>query len=148
MKKRRRARELVLQALYAEEISGNPIDIEINGIFKPEKEGKEVIDFASRLLKKTVDKKEALDKDIVSVVENWEFKRIALLDRLILRMALCELIHFDEIPPKVTINEAIDLAKDFSTQQSGRFVNGVLDALYRKFKSANRIVKQGRGLVE
>jgi len=127
MKKRRRARELVLQALYAEEISGNPIDIEINGIFS---------------------KKEALDKDIASVVENWEFKRIALLDRLILRMALCELIHFDEIPPKVTINEAIDLAKDFSTQQSGRFVNGVLDALYRKFKSANRIVKQGRGLVE
>jgi len=85
---------------------------------------------------------------VTSVVENWEFGRIALIDRLILRLALCELLHFDEIPPKVTINEAIDLAKKYSTSQSGRFVNGILDSLYQKYKSENRIKKRGRGLIE
>ena len=82
------------------------------------------------------------------VVTNWQFDRIALMDRLILRMALCELINYEEIPPKVTINEAIDLAKKYSTYESGRFVNGVLDALYRKLKKDKKITKSGRGLID
>ncbi|HET56271.1 MAG TPA: N utilization substance protein B, partial [Ignavibacteria bacterium] len=77
-----------------------------------------------------------------------KFERIALLDRLILRLALCELLFFEEIPPKVTINEAIDLAKKFSTEDSGRFVNGILDAVLRKLKQENRLAKHGRGLLE
>ena len=71
-----------------------------------------------------------------------------MIDKLILRQALCELLYFKEIPPKVTINEAIDLAKKYSTTESGRFVNGILDAIYKTLKIHNQILKQGRGLIE
>ena len=148
MKKRRRARELALQGLYASEVSDNPLEVVLEEVSEKESEDEEIVTFASNLLRKAIDHKDTLDKDVASVVENWEFERIALIDRLILRMALCELLLFDEIPPKVTINEAIDLAKDYSTAQSGRFVNGVLDSLYQRFKSEKKIVKKGRGLVE
>lgn len=148
MKKRSKARELVLQGLYAWEVSDNPLEVVLEGISRDGEEDDEIVSFASELLRKTVGDKETLDKDVASVVENWEFERIALVDRLILRLALCELLYFEDIPPKVTINEAIDLAKKFSTAESGRFVNGVLDSLYKKFRKENRIVKRGRGLVE
>jgi len=148
MKRRRRARELALQGLYAWEVSGNSLEVVLEEVSeKGEKDG-EIVVFASDLLRKIAEHKETLDKDVDLVVENWEYERIALVDRLILRMALCELLHFDEIPPKVTINEAIELAKEYSTSESGRFVNGILDSLYKKFKSENKIKKKGRGLVE
>jgi len=148
MRKRRRARELALQGLYAWEVSGNPLEVVLEKVSEKDKKDGEIVVFASDLLSKTVEHKEALDKDVDLVVENWEYERIALVDRLIIRMALCELLYFDEIPPKVTINEAIELAKEYSTAQSGRFVNGILDSLYQKFKSENKIKKKGRGLVE
>jgi len=148
MKKRRRARELALQGLYGWEISGNTIEVVLEYVSKESGPDEEITSFASDLLRNTVEYKETFDEDVISVVENWEFGRIALVDRLILRLALCELLHFDEIPPKVTINEAIDLAKKYSTSQSGRFVNGILDSLYQKYKSENRIKKRGRGLIE
>ncbi len=148
MKKRRKAREFVLQGLYALEISGNPLDVILEEMSARQSNHGEVIRFASELLKKTVEQKTALDQEVALVVENWEFERIALVDRLILRFALCELIYFNEIPPKVTINEAIELAKTYSTSQSGRFINGILDSLYKKLKSEKRIVKKGRGLIE
>ena len=148
MKKRRRARELALQGLYASEISGNAIDVVLKEVSEWGDGEDEVVAFASDLLKRAAEHKATLDKDVASVVENWEFERIALVDRLILRMALCELLYFDEIPPKVTINEAIDLAKEYSTAQSGRFINGVLDSLYQTLKIENKITKRGRGLIE
>ena len=148
MKKRRRARELALQGLYSWEISGNTIEVVLEYVSKESVPDEEITSFASDLLRHTVEYKETFDKDVASVVENWEFGRIALVDRLILRLALCEFLHFDEIPPKVTINEAIDLAKKYSTSQSGRFVNGILDSLYQKYKSENRMKKRGRGLIE
>ena len=148
MRKRRRARELALQGLYAWEMSGNPMEVVVEEVSTGSKGDDEVARFASDLLKKTVESKDALDRHVNSVVKNWEYERLALVDRLILRMALCELLYFDEIPPKVTINEAIELAKAYSTSQSGRFVNGILDSLYKKFKSENKIQKRGRGLVE
>ena len=148
MRKRRRARELSLQGLYGWEISGNAVDLVLDDISNREKPDDDILMFTTDLLKKTIEHKEVLDREVALVVENWEFGRITLIDRLILRLALCELLHFEEIPPKVTINEAIDLAKEYSTAQSGRFVNGILDSLYRKLKSENKINKKGRGLVE
>ena len=148
MKRRRRSRELALQSLYAWEISGNTVETIIEQLLSDITMDGEIIDFASNLFRKTVRKKKELDGDISSVIQNWEFNRLALLDCLILRLALCELLYFKEIPPKVTINEAIDLAKKFSTAESGRFVNGILDALYKKLKTEDRIVKSGRGLLE
>ncbi len=147
MKKRRKAREFVLQGLYALEISGNLPDVILEEI-SSKCEDQEVIGFASDLFRKTMKQKATLDKEVALIVENWEFERIALVDRLILRFALCELLQFEDIPPKVTINEAIELAKMYSTSQSGRFINGILDTLYKKLKAEKRIVKKGRGLIE
>ena len=147
MKKRRRARELALQALYAFEVSGNRQERVVDSIRERE-EDEEITTFAVKLFGAVVAHCEWVDKEVISVVENWDFQRIALIDRLILRLAISELLFFEEIPPKVTINEAIDLAKKFSTAQSGRFVNGILDSLYRKYKSGKELVKRGRGLIE
>lgn len=148
MKKRRKSRELVLQALYAWEISENPIETILEDVNRWCEYDEEVAVFASDLLRKTISEKESLDQYVSSMVENWEFKRVALIDRIILRAALCELLYFETIPPKVTLNEAIDLAKKYSTGESGRFVNGILDALYKKLHSEKKIIKKGRGLIE
>jgi transcription antitermination protein NusB len=148
MGKRRRARELALQALYAHEVSDNQVDAVLDDLSKEEMVDEEMLEFAKLLIRETVDRSEALDQEVIPLVKNWEFSRVALIDRLVLRLAVCEILHFQEIPPKVTINEAIDLAKKFSTEESGRFVNGILDALYKKLKQEGRVEKMGRGLVE
>ncbi len=148
MKRRRRARELALKGLYAEEISKNSLRTIVEKISSDSGSDKAIAGFASELVKKTLEYKDFIDKNISSVIENWDIDRVALIDRIILRMALCELLYFHEIPPKVTINEAIDLAKKYSTAQSGRFVNGIIDSLYKRLKSEGRIVKRGAGLIE
>ena len=147
MGKRRRARELVLQGLYALEVAGNPVKTVVDEI-EQKNQDETVKEFACDLLRKTATNGQELDDFISKAVKNWKFERIAMLDRLILRQSLCELLHFEEIPPKVTINEAIDLAKKFSTAESGRFVNGILDALLKKLKTENKISKSGRGLMD
>ncbi len=144
---RRKARELVLQATYAMEMSGSPIEEIVNTFFHGLAKDTDAFGFAKLLFHKTVEEKEKLDQEIAMAVKNWNWSRLAILDRLILRQALCELLYFEEIPPKVTINEAIELAKKFSTGESGHFVNGILDALYKKYQEENRIVKRGRGLL-
>jgi len=139
---------LALQGLYAFEVSGNMIQAILEDLSKEENADEETLSFASKLILETIHNAEALDKEMIPVVKNWEFNRIAVIDRLILRLALSEIMYFPEIPPKVTINEAIDLAKKFSTEESGRFVNGILDALFKKLNQDKRIVKKGRGLVD
>ena len=141
MRKRRKSRELVLQALYSFEVSGNTVKQLLDEISKKAEE-EEIFIFSSELLKKTIDNIKILDQHVAEAAKNWEYKRIALVDRLILRMALAELLYFNEIPPKVSINEAIELAKLYSTAQSGRFVNGILDSLFNKFREQKQINKR------
>jgi len=148
MRKRRKARELALQRLYAHEISGNPLGRILDELSDNFKGDPDIEAFAKALLRRAIENKIELDQDIETLIKNWDFSRIALVDRLILRLANCELLYFGEIPPKVTINEAIELAKDFSTAKSGRFVNGILDSLLKKLRVENRLAKTGRGLVE
>lgn len=88
--------------------------------------------FAEELIHGTIQAIEVLDKEIVELADNWEFKRIAKVDLAILRLAIHELLHRSDIPPIVSINEAIDLSKDFSTPDSKRFINGVLDRMKNK----------------
>lgn len=145
MRKRRKSREIVLQGLYSKEISGNSYNEIIDSW---QMDDDEVLGFARNLLKMVLDHQEEIDEAVIASVKNWKFDRIALIDRLILRLAVCEFLWFEDIPPKVTINEAIDLAKKFSTEESGRFVNGILDSLYHKFQKESKILKQGRGLVQ
>lgn len=145
--RRRLIREKVLQCLFAYEVSKEPLPFIESQQLEVLKENKEEFDFAHELIKLTCDNAEELDTCIKSKVDNWEFGRIALIDKIILRMGICELLYFPDIPPKVTINEAIEIVKLFSTEKSGNFINGVLDSIHNELKASKRIHKTGRGLL-
>jgi len=146
--KRRRIREIVMQALYAHEIAKDPPQHVIDTILGELKERNADFDFAQSLFLKTITHQSDIDKRIKTRTEHWEFHRIALIDKLLLRMAVCELLYFADIPPKVSINEAIEIAKEFSTDGSGTFINGVLDAILSDMKKEGALKKSGRGLVD
>lgn len=98
-------------------------------------------EFAMQLLKTTIERKDQLQDIVKPKLRNWEADRIALLDMIILEMGICEFLYFDTIPPKVTINEYIDLAKAYSTPQSGQFVNGILDNVRKDLETEGRLHK-------
>jgi len=102
---------------------------------------KEKLEFAKKLLLTAQDKKELTMDMIKPKLKNWEPDRIAVLDMILMRMGVCEFLFFETIPPKVTINEYIDLAKDYSTQQSGQFVNGILDNIHKDLLRDNKLHK-------
>ena len=147
MHNRREAREAALKAIYAVEIGMNSTQDVTKFILKESlSEDTESIKFAEKLLLITVDFSKEYDQLIEQHIKNWDVNRLAIIDKLILRMAITELLHFDDVPAKVTINEAIELAKEYSTRKSGNFVNGILDAILTRLKDENRIQKKGRGL--
>jgi transcription antitermination protein NusB len=145
--RRRVVRERVLQALYAYELSHEPIQFIIENIVADLEKQPESFAFAKQLILKVIECNNELDDLIRQRIEHWEFNRLAIIDRIVLRMSICELLYFDDIPPKVTINEAIEIARDFSTEKSDKFVNGVLDSILDDLKKDGRIKKSGRGLV-
>ena len=98
--------------------------------------------FAKSLLKTTLEKADHVKEMIKPKLKNWDAERIAALDFIILQMGICEFLYFDTIPNKVTINEYIDLAKDYSTPQSGQFVNGLLDNIHKELTAQNKIEKR------
>jgi N utilization substance protein B len=104
--------------------------------------------FALELTRKVLSNTKNLDERITSRVANWEMNRIALIDKILLRMGICEILFFPDIPPKVSINEAIEIAKDYSTAGSAKFINGILDAVLAEEKKGGKLNKTGRGLVE
>lgn len=146
--RRRIIREKVVQALYAYEITHDPVEHVIEHVLAGLLNNKESHHFAKKLVIEAVKHRADIDKVIQGKVANWDFERIAVLDRVILRMAICELKYFKEIPPKVSMNEAIELAKLFSTEKSGQFVNGILDAVFDDLKKTGELGKAGRGLWE
>ncbi len=97
--------------------------------------------FADPLIRGTLEHRDAIDELIKGHAKNWEFHRIAAVDRNIMRLAIYEMLHREDIPPIVSINEAVDIAKKFSTQDSGKFVNGILDKIKGKLMRPARIVK-------
>jgi N utilization substance protein B len=99
--------------------------------------------FAEPLIKGTVEHLKELDAIITKHAKNWEIHRIAAVDRNILRLAIYEMLHRDDIPPVVSINEAVDIAKKFSTEESGKFVNGILDKVKGELMRPARVVKEG-----
>jgi N utilization substance protein B len=148
LQKRRILRERVLQALYARELSQDSLEHIITQIFADLTGTGDELHFAVSLLRKTTDEQSFLDSIITKKAANWDFGRIALIDKLLLRMGICELYFFDDIPPKVSINEAIDIAKRYSTEKSGVFVNGILDAILHDMKKEGTLTKKGRGLLD
>jgi transcription antitermination protein NusB len=143
---RRQIREKVLQVLYAQELSKDPIE-KIKADLLQDVADKESYVFAEKLIHYSIDNRERYDKLIKTTVDNWDIERIALIDFIIIKMCLSEFFYFEEIPPKVSINEAIDLAKDYSTKNSGKFVNGILDSLLNGLLKKGEITKKGKGLI-
>lgn len=128
MGKRRLAREVVLQALYLSDVSHIPAPEALAGVLV----GREGLDantegFCRGLLEGTARRKSDLDAAIQSTADNWEMKRMAAVDRCILRMASYELLHHPETPVSVVIDEALEIAKKFSSENSAGFINGILD---------------------
>ena len=97
--------------------------------------------FADPLIRGTLEHRDAIDEHIKKHAKNWEFHRIAAVDRNIMRLAIYEMLFREDIPPIVSINEAVDIAKKFSTQDSGKFVNGILDKVRNELMRPARIVK-------
>ncbi len=148
MSTRRRARELVLRALYAMELSQNPVSFVIKDMFKKRAKEDLLYDFCVQLTKTTHSHRDEFDQIIKAKALNWDFDRIAIIDKIILRIAMSEFLCFDDIPPKVTIDEAIEIGKKFSTEKSGKFINGILDAVLADWKTEKKIKKTGRGLID
>ncbi len=144
---RRLLREKALQALYAYELNGEGLTLLTEGILS-DITSPEDIEFAKLLINYTVANTKMLDKKIQDKVANWEMDRIALIDRILLRIGIAEIMYFPDIPPKVTINEVIEIAKDYSTSKSNKFINGILDAVLSDLKKSGELNKTGRGLID
>ena len=128
--KRRLAREIAVQFLYQHDLGGGVLDDSLAMFWQTQPEVAEPTrKFAEELIRGTVAHRVEVDERITKYAEHWELQRIAAVDRNILRLAMYEMLHRDDIPPVVSINEAVDIAKKFSTSESGAFVNGILDRL-------------------
>ncbi len=165
--KRRLARERVMQMLFAYELGGSDLDslrwelIERDlGHADEERErdtthfdndsesSESARAFARELTNAIMQHREEIDKIITEKLQRWEFSRVALIDRILIQMGIAELLYFPDIPPKASINELIEIAKDYSTEESGKFINGILHAIMTHLYETGRIIKAGRGLME
>ena len=127
------------RVLRPDEVFESEADIPINW-------KEEDIKFGERLIQLVIRNEKEYDDLIIKFAENWEIERIALIDRVLMHIAFTELIHFEEIPTKVSVNEVIEIAKFYSTDKSGIFINGILDSVLVNLQKSNSIKKIGRGL--
>ena len=134
MHQRRKAREVTLQVLYELDVLGIDIGEAIARFWANFDAPEEARQFSSFLIEGTWANREKIDSLISGSSENWTMARMSRVDKSILRMAVYELLFCHDIPPKVTLNEAIDLGKVFGSENSGAFINGILDALYGKLR--------------
>jgi N utilization substance protein B len=142
--KRSEEREFAFTMLYASEFNKDPFNIQIENL--DETSQQKATPYVKQLISLYLSSRSELDVLIKKKLENWDLKRVAIIDKVILRMAVVEIIHFDEIPPEVSINEAIELAKKYSTAGSGKFINGLLDAIYRTQKAKMRSKNKKEGI--
>ena len=131
---RRVARECVLEALFAYQYNKDNTSLTINRVINNDSSRKENIEFIERLFNFVVNNKDSTDRIIQSHLKNWEFDRIAQIDRLLIKMGICEILYIKEIPPKVSITEMVEIAKIYSTDDSPVFINGILDAVYKDYQ--------------
>ena len=130
---RRIARESVMQVLYAQELNNDTPEGILNlyaKFYNPPKD----IDYMRQLFFCVIENKIWADELICQCLKNWEYERVAIVDKILLRMGVSEIYHMDDIPPKVSISEMVEIAKVFSTEESSSFVYGILDTIYKNFK--------------
>jgi len=134
---RRLARELALKILYRYEEG----DRDLPGILAATLQRKKYADadkeFCTHLVKKTVSNLDDIDQHITKVLKNWPYNRVSVIDKVILRLGACEILYFQDIPPQVTINEAVELGKKFGGSDSSKFINGVIDAVRKNYESSS-----------
>ncbi|MBL7798731.1 MAG: transcription antitermination factor NusB [Saprospiraceae bacterium] len=127
-------------------LKATPVEGEFYKEYEPADET--VREFGEQLLRKTCQEDQTLFNLINPNLKNWDAERVAVLDMIMLKMALCELLYFPTIPTKVTLNEFVEISKVYSTENSKEFINGILDRLMKKLMKEEKIVKEGRGLIE
>jgi N utilization substance protein B len=132
---RRKGRILAFQSLYAYELCSRDVNVlEFPWIDEPAKFNQESLDFARLIAGGTLENLEEIDSQISAQLEHWDFSRLNKVDQAILRISAYSLLHQTEIPASVTIDEAIDISKEFGTDESYRFINGVLDGVRKNLK--------------
>lgn len=145
--KRRKLREKVLQILYAHEMNRGGLSDIIDDQLSDVK-NREDREFCTGLINFVLAERKKIEENIEKRLVNWDVTRIAVIDKLLLRIGIGELLYAVDIPPKVTINEIIEIAKEYSTAKSGKFINGILDATLIDLKKEGQIKKVGRGLID
>jgi N utilization substance protein B len=119
------------------------------GVVSPDAEPNDgALEFARALTRALTQHREEINQIITEKLQRWEFSRVALIDRILIQMGIAELLYFPDIPPKASINELIEIAKDYSTEESGKFINGILHAIMTHLTDTGKIKKSGRGLME
>ena len=132
MNPRHKSREIALQFLYQWDLRGDDLLAEFDDLLVKDRREPDVAAYVRTLVRGTIEQKAEIDRRISEAAEHWRIERMATIDRNILRMATWEMAFTEgDVPPKVAINEAIELAKRYSTAESGAFVNGVLDRIRR-----------------
>lgn len=134
MSQRRKAREYALQILFQYDLADGNINEIMENFWKEKKVTQKIISFCNELVTGTIDKISEIDKKISLYSLNWKLERMSAVDRNVLRIATYELLFLKEIPAPVVINEAIEVAKKFGTEDSARFINGILDAIRRSLE--------------
>jgi N utilization substance protein B len=132
MGKRRSSRELALKFLYQFELNGGDLDEQIKLFLERNSSQEDVANFMKELVVSLIDKMEEIDEIIQKFSDHWILDRMTVIDRNILRMGACELLFNFSTPPKVVINEAIDIAKKYGNEDSPEFVNGILDKVFNE----------------
>ena len=136
MGRRRKARQLALQLLYQLDVQGEErAEPHLDDFWQRHPVDREAREFAESLVRGTKSHEAEIDALIARYAEHWELERMAVVDRNILRQGIFELLWESGVPPKVAINEALEVAKKFSTQESSRFINGILDRIHKQEKA-------------
>ena len=133
---RRKAREATMQALYALEIN-NGFPQDVLELCDDSFNNSDNDIYTRELFNCVVEKQSWADDLISQCLENWEYGRVAILDKILLRMGVSEIYHIEDVPPKVSISEMVEIAKVYSTEESSSFVNGILDTIYKKYSDKN-----------
>ena len=132
MTQRRLAREAALETMYRLDLVGDEPDDVIEEILNRRNPSEEAEGYLRLLIQTVRNNSDEVDSTLRRHLRRWRLERLRVLDRSLLRLACAEMLYFDDVPPKVTINEAVDIAKKFGDDDSGRFVNGVLDSVYKE----------------
>lgn len=143
---RRQTREWIIQFLFQQDFNPEPIPLALSYFWEDKSPVERERLFAEQMIWGVIEHQRALDETLSTYAKNWSSDRLAAVDRTVMRLALYEMLHCDETPPVVAINEAVHFAKDLSSLQSGRFVNGVLDRIRKELdrpaRTPNRPVEE------